>query len=97
MNDADLDGDGITTCAGDCNEDLTVIDGFGTVGELTYPGAAYNETDPTVCSTDIDGDGYAGRVLSDVLIWCFRTLGVMVGTGILWYSMKMELRRFQQH
>ena len=48
LNDADLDGDGITTCAGDCNEDLTVIDGFGTVGELTYPGAGYNEADPTL-------------------------------------------------
>ena len=48
VNDADLDGDSITTCAGDCNEDLTVVDGFGTIGENTYPGAGYNEADPCV-------------------------------------------------
>ena len=60
LNESDLDGDGYTTCGGDCNEDLTVIDGFGTLGELTFPGAGYNEQDPTSCVTDVDGDGYGG-------------------------------------
>ena len=60
LNEADLDGDGITTCGGDCNEDLTVVDGYGTIGEFTYPGAAFNEDDPTICITDMDEDGYGG-------------------------------------
>ena len=64
VNTADLDGDGYSTCDGDCNEDSEVVtgwDGEQTVGYYTFPGAGFNDPDPTkVGTSDIDGDGYGG-------------------------------------
>ena len=48
---------------GDCNEELDLVDGHDgsmPIGYYTYPGAGFNEADPTVCITDMDGDGYGG-------------------------------------
>ena len=44
----DLDGDGFVGCIDDCNDN----------DSLTFPGAGFNELDPTTCMTDFDGDGY---------------------------------------
>ena len=48
----------MTTCDGDCNEDLTVVDGFGTIGRT--PMVLDTMKHPTLCTTDMDGDGYSG-------------------------------------
>lgn len=56
----DLDGDGWTTCQGDCNDSALDEDEDGVEdGFYTYPGAAYNEADSSACATDRDGDGWA--------------------------------------
>lgn len=67
INDMDCDG---VVSAEDCNDnDPNTIndmdcDGVVTTEDCddndasTYPGAAYNETDNTLCMTDFDGDGY---------------------------------------
>ena len=44
----DNDGDGFISCIDDCNDN----DAF------TFPGAGFNEADPTACMTDADGDGW---------------------------------------
>lgn len=44
----DNDGDGFIDCIDDCNDN----------DANTYPGAGFNEADPTACMTDGDGDGY---------------------------------------
>ncbi len=49
-DDADDDGDGFTVCGGDC----AALDG------AVYPGSLSQESDPTVCAQDQDGDGYGG-------------------------------------
>ena len=48
---ADVDGDGFTSCNGDCND----------FSFHTYPGAAESSA-PTTCMTDVDGDGYGAKV-----------------------------------
>ena len=48
MGARDNDGDGFISCIDDCNDN----------DALTYPGAGYNEADPTACMTDADGDGW---------------------------------------
>ncbi len=62
-NNADIDGDGFTSCSRDCNEEMDLVDGHQgllPIGFYTFPGAGYNEADPSICITDIDGDGYGG-------------------------------------
>jgi len=44
----DSDGDGFIDCIDDCND----------LDAMTFPGAGFNEADPTACMTDSDGDGY---------------------------------------
>ena len=44
----DNDGDGFISCIDDCNDN----------DALTFPGAGFNEADPTACMTDADGDGW---------------------------------------
>ena len=44
----DVDGDGFSACVDDCDD----------ASATAYPGAAYNEADPTLCMEDADGDGY---------------------------------------
>ena len=61
LSGVDEDGDGVTTCDGDCNDSALDEDGDGVAdGFYTYPGLAYNEVDPSQCLTDLDGDGYGG-------------------------------------
>jgi hypothetical protein len=71
LNVEDVDGDGFTTCDGDCDDDDGTLslddldgDGFSTCdgdcddGDLfTYPGAA-SEDSLTACMRDFDGDNY---------------------------------------
>ncbi len=72
INPIDNDGDGLSTCDGDCDDSNSSVgiedndgDGFSACindcddnNANTYPGAAYNESDPTLCLEDADGDGY---------------------------------------
>lgn len=51
----DNDGDGFIGCIDDCNDN----DAF------TYPGAGFNEADPTACMIDMDGDGW-GEATPDI-------------------------------
>ena len=59
INTGDDDGDGFTSCDGDCWDNSADEDGDGVIdSSRTYPGAAFNES-TTECLTDEDGDGYA--------------------------------------
>ena len=59
INTGDDDGDGFTSCDGDCWDSSADDDGDGVIdSSKTYPGAAFNES-TTECLTDEDGDGYA--------------------------------------
>ena len=51
LTPADVDGDGFTSCNGDCND----------FSFHTYHGAAERSA-PTTCMTDVDGDGYGAKV-----------------------------------
>ncbi|MEC8277800.1 MAG: MopE-related protein, partial [Myxococcota bacterium] len=66
LNSVDNDLDGFSTCDGDCDDDSNV----------TYPGAAYNDS-TTECLTDSDGDGYGALESS-----CFEI--ELVDTGSYW-------------
>ena len=44
----DTDGDGFIDCINDCDDS----------DPYTFPGAGFNEADPTACMTDVDGDGF---------------------------------------
>jgi hypothetical protein len=50
----DDDGDGFISCIDDCDD----------YNSFTYPGAGYNEADPTACMTDVDGDGWGDMATS---------------------------------
>ena len=52
LNLDDSDGDGVTTCDGDCADD----------DASAYPGAAASE--PSLCTVDADGDGYGDATLA---------------------------------
>ncbi len=59
VNTADDDGDGFTSCEGDCWDSAEDADSDGVIdSSMTYPGAAFNES-TTECLSDNDGDGYA--------------------------------------
>ncbi len=62
VNSQDDDGDGFSSCNGDCWDSLVDDDTDGVLdSSMTYPGAAFNES-ATECLTDADGDGYAPEV-----------------------------------
>jgi hypothetical protein len=72
LTNADADGDGVTVCGGDCDDADAAVgaedndgDGFSAclndcddTSATTYPGAAFNEADSSLCLNDADGDGY---------------------------------------
>ena len=84
VNPLDNDGDGLSTCDGDCDDANSNIgiedndgDGFSAclndcddTDANTYPGAAFNEADPTLCLEDADGDGY-GNYVGYIGVLCF--------------------------
>ena len=49
--------------------DLLCIDDCDDANVNAYPGAGYNESDPTLCVEDTDGDGY-GLILEGFLPEC---------------------------
>ena len=63
LNSVDLDGDGYSSCDGDCwDDDVEDANGDGVLdSSLAYPGAAFNDS-ATECLLDEDGDGYASGV-----------------------------------
>ena len=68
VNSLDDDGDGFSSCDGDCWDTLEDEDGDGVLdSSKTFPGAAFNES-TTECLRDDDGDGYASMEDS---ITCF--------------------------
>jgi len=78
LTNADADGDGVTVCGGDCDDADAAVgaedndgDGFSAclddcddTSATTYPGAAFNEADSSLCLNDADGDGYGDYATS---------------------------------
>ena len=72
INTSDDDGDGFSSCEGDCWDNSADEDGDGVIdSSRTYPGAAFSES-LSECLTDEDGDGYAPAI-DGTLCYTFET------------------------